>query len=596
MASPSLNPAAANTVSTTGVTATITSGTLTTTVNNTRILAIIFSERTAASVTSVVSVTGGHAFTRYGGISTGSGTSTSFIDVWYFDTGATTFSDTIKATLNASSGNAVLVTCGVQNFVGFDLNAVLPASSTGSTSPQSVTYSTSNPDDLVFLCALNSTTSGSGSAGQPAAPTGWTRIGGKANNFGTGFMAGSVSTLATSTVQTNSTVSYTIPTTVGPSLVSFVFALTSDSSISQVGIGSNAVSSTTATAQPKGSTPVSGSTATRITGSTAIPGMRQGVSGNGHDGVTAKAQPHLAVPLSGKLNSQAKILTQDTLTTNVVPLTGRATMQVARRTTSSAVSLTARAFLAVRRATNKAVSQALTGTLSAQTARRNPPPTAVFLSASTQAQVTGAITKSGTVNLSAKGLSTLSALAGPSLTTVVGPVGPQVGMTQGFLFHPGAGPTWELRGRQAFPLPVAPVPVALNISRLSTTTSASAGLSVSIALVMRGVGNAKTTGQAGAAFTAHVGAATTFQSKGNSGAPVALAFLSGAISAALSIPSGALSGPGLGVLKNIVATCLIKFSLSSVAFRSFANRTGQTMYVMEEIRRIELPSEDRTLT
>lgn len=52
------------------------------------------------------------------------------------------------------------------------------------------------------------------------------------------------------------------------------------------------------------------------------------------------------------------------------------------------------------------------------------------------------------------------------LDSGAGPAADVLGMSQGFLFHPGAGPTFELRGRSAFPDPVVippPLPGQIGV-------------------------------------------------------------------------------------------------------------------------------------
>src|SRR5260370_1158282 len=228
MASPSLNPAAG--VSAINATTTITSPTLTTTVTNTVIIAVVYSERTAASVSSVASVTGGLSFTRFGGFSTGSGTTLMFTDVWFLGS-ATTFSDTIKATLNVTPGNAVMHCFGVQGCAGitllsaFDPNVGLPFTVTGTTSPSTITYSTSNPDDLILTCWLNGNSS-AGTAVAPAIPTGFTNILTTTNAAGSGSVGTRTSLLSVSATQSSATATCTVGT---PSTVNgLLFALTAD--------------------------------------------------------------------------------------------------------------------------------------------------------------------------------------------------------------------------------------------------------------------------------------------------------------------------------------------------------------------------------
>src|SRR5260370_5238751 len=234
MASPSLNPAAG--VSAINATTTITSPTLTTTVTNTVIIAVVYSERTAASVSSVASVTGGLSFTRFGGFSTGSGTTLMFTDVWFLGS-ATTFSDTIKATLNVTPGNAVMHCFGVQGCAGitllsaFDPNVGLPFTVTGTTSPSTITYSTSNPDDLILTCWLNGNSS-AGTAVAPAIPTGFTNILTTTNAAGSGSVGTRTSLLSVSATQSSATATCTVGT---PSTVNgLLFALTADLSSSPV--------------------------------------------------------------------------------------------------------------------------------------------------------------------------------------------------------------------------------------------------------------------------------------------------------------------------------------------------------------------------
>jgi hypothetical protein len=60
-------------------------------------------------------------------------------------------------------------------------------------------------------------------------------------------------------------------------------------------------------------------------------------------------------------------------------------------------------------------------------------------------------------------------------------LGPQEGMKQGFLFHPGAGPTWELRGRAAFP-PAIPITTVALVASAFIAARASAAPSGKVAL------------------------------------------------------------------------------------------------------------------
>jgi hypothetical protein len=224
--SPSLNPSAAVKGTSDGVT-TITSATLTTTVSNTVIIACVFTEKTTTSVSSVASVTGGLSFTRYGGERP---SATCAVDIWYlFSTG--TFSDTIKATLNAAAGNAVIVCFGVQGCAGltlttaFDQNASLPATGTGTTSPAAVTYSTSQPDDLIVYALGNGSTTASVSI--PGTPTGFTSIATQLENLGSGSLGCQVATLSVTSTQSGASASATM-TTVG-TWAGIVFAFTANS-------------------------------------------------------------------------------------------------------------------------------------------------------------------------------------------------------------------------------------------------------------------------------------------------------------------------------------------------------------------------------
>jgi len=230
MASPSLNPAAGQTANNSA--ATITSPTLTTTVTNCVIIAIIYSERTAVSVNTVASVTGGLSFTRLGG-EMSQVSATAFVDVWWLGS-ASTFSDTIKATLNATPGNAVMHVFGVNGCASivtpFDPNGGLPAVNTNTTGTAVVTYSTTNSDDLIIAAIINGSIS-LGTMTAPGIPTGFTSILSGVNAAGAGSMGDRSALLSVSAPQSGASMSSTIVTFDTWSAI--VFALTADASVAK---------------------------------------------------------------------------------------------------------------------------------------------------------------------------------------------------------------------------------------------------------------------------------------------------------------------------------------------------------------------------
>lgn len=238
MASPSLNPAAGQSGTNSGTNALVTSGTLTTTVTNTIIIAVVYWDRNAATVSSVKSVTGGANFTRLGGILTGATTTIVAADVWFLGSSGT-FSDTIQATLSSTPGNGVIHVFGVQGCAGltlgtgFDPNGALPATATGTTSPSTVTYSTTNADDLIIAAVVNGSGS-SGASGAPAVPTGFTNILTTSQPLGSGSINVRTSLLSVAAAQTNATETCTIAATVNQ-VNAIVFALTADGGLTLMG-------------------------------------------------------------------------------------------------------------------------------------------------------------------------------------------------------------------------------------------------------------------------------------------------------------------------------------------------------------------------
>lgn len=59
---------------------------------------------------------------------------------------------------------------------------------------------------------------------------------------------------------------------------------------------------------------------------------------------------------------------------------------------------------------------------------------------------------------------------------------------------------------------------------------------------------------------------------------------------------GILSGPGIGTHTNLFASALIAMRLGFSSPQIYVNRFGEIMYQMQEIRRMELPFEDRVIT
>lgn len=230
-ASPVLNP----TSGTGGVAnnaTNITSPNLTTTATNCDVFAVVF-WNDATTVSGVQSVTGGQSFTHVGGFSSNS----AGVDVWFLPSSAV-FNDTIKATVTGGvSGTnlaiAVFGVHGVANIAApFDPNGVLPVVGNGASSPAVITYSTTNPDDLLFWAAANGSNS-SGSMGQPATPTGFTNIVAAPSNNGAGSVFATVNFESLTSAQTSVAISSTIAATVG-NWGAIAFAVTADGSVTVI--------------------------------------------------------------------------------------------------------------------------------------------------------------------------------------------------------------------------------------------------------------------------------------------------------------------------------------------------------------------------
>lgn len=114
------------------------------------------------------------------------------------------------------------------------------------------------------------------------------------------------------------------------------------------------------------------------------------------------------------------------------------------------------------------LSQALTASTAIIVESRAGSSAKAALAAQTTFPVKGQAGPSGKVPLQARaffpikglasevGKTALSAFTSLGVRALAGinALGIQVGMPSGFLFKPGAGPTWNLRGRQAFPVPI----------------------------------------------------------------------------------------------------------------------------------------------
>lgn len=226
--SPSLNPATSVTGNNSAATATTT--TLTTTVANTVIIACVGydSSSSTIAITGVASVTGGLAFNHLIDKTT---SAQSGLSLWWLGS-AGTFSDTVRATFNATPGNGIIHAFGVQGCAGitlgtaFDPNVALPASNTNTTSPAAVTYSTTNSDDLIInVFAMGSPSGGAVSTQGP--PTGFTQIRTTLNNNGAGSVNLSTSLLSVSAPQSGASASTTLTGTLAR-WNDVVFALTAD--------------------------------------------------------------------------------------------------------------------------------------------------------------------------------------------------------------------------------------------------------------------------------------------------------------------------------------------------------------------------------
>lgn len=229
-ASPVLNPTTGTGGVATG--ANITSPNLTTTATNCVVFAIVFANN-ATTVSTVKSVTGGQSFTKLAGFDS----TPALIEVWFLESSAV-FNDTIEATLTGTSGitNLAIGVFGVHGVANlsspFDPNGVLPVTGNGTATTASVTYSTTNADDLLLWVAVNGSTS-SGATGQPATPTGFTNIIGAPSNNGGGSIFATLAFQSLSSAQSSVAISSTVASVVGNWAV-IAFAVTADGSVTVI--------------------------------------------------------------------------------------------------------------------------------------------------------------------------------------------------------------------------------------------------------------------------------------------------------------------------------------------------------------------------
>lgn len=262
-----------------------------------------------------------------------------------------------------------------------------------------------------------------------------------------------------------------------------------------------------------------------------------------------------------------------------------ASSTLAALTLSAAASTgaaTATASVTLGTLTSSAVAQAVSQASSA--------PTLGSLTSSATAQVLARATASVT-------LGTLTSAA----TASVAAAAPQIGMQQGFLFKPGAGPTWNVRGRAAFPpaivtanavaantlaaLTVTATATALDqasaavtLAALTTTAVAAALEQAQAAITLGGIGLTSTvsTGSANATVADTLGALTVVATTVAIDQAQAAVILGGvglsATSAVLdqaqaSITLGALSGTATSTApaNATLATTLGPVTLSAVA-------------------------------
>lgn len=288
--------------------------------------------------------------------------------------------------------------------------------------------------------------------------------------------------------------------------------------------------------------------------------------------VRLTASPSGSAGLAARTSVQAKVLDAPT-----AGLSGRISGGGLKIRTQAfvAMPLTGRALTTARLAAGAFASAALTSTAK--------------VTANARAGFSGALALTGRIN------TTLQWVAGMTATAALGP---QVGMSQGFLFHPGAGPTWELRQRQAFPPVVTSTTAALFGSalialmikapfsgtltltaRTSATARTRAGFSGALALAARtSVITRPRTGFSGAVSLV---ARTISQVKLQASNPIAIALVSATIIAvkARVAFSGVISLAGNTAVKvkaqapNPIAVALLGATIAMVKLRGAVGGT-----------------------
>lgn len=350
--------------------------------------------------------------------------------------------------------------------------------------------------------------------------------------------------------------------------------------------GKGTSNSAAANAQPSGKVPLFGKARSRATASALVGKLMGGVA---RAAARATALTRGKVLLQAKSQVQVSTRAQNPVANISQPLSATARAQLARLSLPPHIALSASSTVTVTTRSNSNSLIALTGVAQAQAARRTPPSTSVLLQALSSAQVTARPITSGIFKLTGVAVANAaSSAANPSLAATLG-LPPQTGMSQGFLFHPGAGPTWELRRRQAFPPGIAPTSLPIAGGRAGGQITSSSALSVAIVVALRSIlGMQAKSGAASPSFGAAMQGRSLQAVRSVAPTHANTALLSGSVLSALSMNS-AFTGPGFGRLQQIAAACIMRFTLSGAMGLS-GNRVGTTMYVMEEIRTMELPS------